>query len=177
MRAQGASMAGRGHRGSRRELGGRVLRYAAGSVVAASCSEAAFLLVYGPLHATPALAAGIGWLAGAVPNYWLNRSWTWRRTGRPSLTRELLPYASIVLGTLLLAVVATSIADAALTGGGASTGLRVGLVGVTFLGVYGVVFLLRFFLLDRLFRRAPAAPPAGGGSPASSTDSRARESV
>jgi len=149
----------------------KIFRYAAGSVVATVCSEVTFLLLYGPASASPALASTLGWLAGAVPNYWLNRSWTWQRQGRPSLTRELLPYVAIVLGTVALAVAATSIADHALSGAEVSDGLRVSLVGGTFLGVYGVVFVLRFFLLDQLFRRAPTTPPSDTVGPVSAKES------
>ncbi len=147
---------------------GRVWRYAAGSVVATACSEAVFLLLYGVVAATPAVAATVGWLAGAVPNYWLNRSWTWRQRGRPSFKREVLPYVAIILGTLVLAVAATSWVDAALTDDEAATGLRVGLVGATFLAVYAAVFVLRFFLLDRLFhdpRRRPVDRSATDSPP------------
>jgi putative flippase GtrA len=143
----------------RRELVAKVLRYTAGSVVAAVCSEVTFLLLYGPVHAAPAVASGLGWLAGAVPNYWLNRSWTWRRQGRPSLMGEVIPYVAIVLVTLVLAVVATSAADRLLVQGNVSADVRVVLVGGAFLAVYCVMFLLRFFLLDRLFRRSAFSSP------------------
>ena len=139
--------------GARRRLGGRVLRYSAGSAVATVCSAVTFLVAYGAFQASPAVATVIGWLAGAAPNYWLNRTWTWRRRGRPSLTHEVLPYAAIVGFTLLIAAVATSAADSVLDGGQVSAGVRVGLVGGTFLAVYAAVFLLRFFLLDQLFQR------------------------
>ncbi|MGI8887633.1 MAG: GtrA family protein [Nocardioidaceae bacterium] len=161
MRGHPAPDVGKDKPGDRQELGQKILRYLAGSVVATVCSEAAFLLLYGALEATPAVASAIGWLAGAVPNYWLNRTWTWRRRGRPSLTGEVLPYVAIVLGTVLLAAVTTSFVDAALAEGQVSSGVRLALVGGTFLMVYGVVFLLRFFLLDQLFRRADARSPQG----------------
>lgn len=135
-----------------RGLGGRVARYAAGSVVATVCSEVAFLLLYGSLGAAPAVASVGGWLAGAVPNYWLNRSWTWQRRDRPSLTRELAPYAAIVLVTLGLAALATTAADRVFAAAGVSSHARLVLVGGTFLAVYGAVFVLRFVLFDRLFR-------------------------
>ena len=139
-------------------LRGRLLRYAGGSGVAAVCSEAAFLLLYGPLGASPGLASVVGWLAGAVPNYWLNRSWAWRRRGRPSLRREVLPYAAIILTTVALAVGATS-AVHALTDEGVLTGAwRVVAVNGTFLAVYAVVFVARYALLDRLFRGLEAPP-------------------
>ncbi len=148
-----SSSASRGQ--ARRALIAKMGRYAAGSAVATVCSEVTFLALYGGFSAAPAIASGFGWLAGAAPNYWLNRSWTWRRRGRPSLTGEVLPYAGIILGTLLLAAVATSAVDATLSGSQVSDRVRLVLVGGTFLVVYGVVFVLRFVLLDRLFRRAP----------------------
>ena len=154
------------------KLRGKILRYAAGSALATVCSEVTFLLLYGALHTSPAVASGVGWLAGAGPNYWLNRTWTWRLHGRPSLTREVLPYVAIILGTLLMAVVATSLVHGALVEGQFSEAVRLGLVGGTFLAVYAVVFLLRFFLLDQLFRReSDSAPPGSTGS------SSAKESV
>ncbi len=155
---------------SRRELVAKMLRYFAGSVVAAVCSETTFLLLYGALTTSPAVASSLGWLAGAMPNYWLNRTWTWRRRGRPSLTREVLPYVGIVLGTLLLAAFTTSVVDAALVDDGTSATLRLVLVGGTFLAVYGVVFLLRFVLLDLLFRRGEASPARGTVGPVSAKE-------
>ena len=98
----------------------RVSTYTAGSVIAAGCSEVALVVCYGLLHLPPAVSSTIAWVAGAVPNYWLNRSWTWRRRGRPSLSREVLPYAAIILATLLLAALATWAVDAWLREAGAS---------------------------------------------------------
>ena len=128
----------------------KVVRYGTGSLVATACSEAVFLLLYGVLSTSTTTASVLGWLAGALPNYWMNRTWTWGRRGRPSLRHELLPYVAIVALTLLLAVGATALVDSALAGTGSDT-VRSGLVGGTFLLVYVLVFLLRFFLFDRLF--------------------------
>ena len=125
--------------------------YTAGSVIAAGCSELALLLCYGVLHLSPGVSAVLGWLCGALPNYWLNRRWTWRRTGRPDARRELLPYVLIVLVTLALAALVTHAVDAALSASSEAT--RTTLVGAAFLGVYVVMFLVRYLLLDRLFGR------------------------
>ena len=151
--ARGEDLTARGH------LIRKLMRYAAGSVVATVCSYATFVFCYGLVHTGTAVASTIGWLAGAFPNYWLNRSWTWRRRGRPELAKELLPYIAIVLATVLLAVVATSVADSILQRADVSDAWRTVLVSGTFLAVYGVVFLLRFFLLDKLFAH-PTPPQA-----------------
>lgn len=133
---------------------GKLWRYAGGSVVATVCSQLTFLLLYGVLDVAAGVTSVVAWFAGAVPNYWLNRAWTWQRTGRPSLRGELLPYAAIILGTLLLAVVTTEAVDRLLRGADVESGTRVALVTASFLGVYVVMFGVRFFLLDRLFTRA-----------------------
>jgi putative flippase GtrA len=131
----------------------KVLKYAGGSVVATVCSELMLVVCYGLLHVSAGWSSCAAWLAGAVPNYWLNRSWTWPQRGRPNLVRETLPYVGIVLGTLLLAVLATRASDAVLRHSQASSELRVVLVAATLLGVYVVMFFLRYFLFDRLFTR------------------------
>jgi putative flippase GtrA len=130
----------------------RLSTYTAGSVIAAGCSELALVLGYGVLGLAPAVASTIAWLAGAVPNYWLNRTWTWQRRGRPSLTREVLPYVAIILATLVLAAVVTKGVDAWLREAEVSGTTRTVAVAVAFLGVYVMMFVVRYLLLDRLFR-------------------------
>jgi putative flippase GtrA len=133
----------------------KLLRYLTGSVVATVCSEVAFVLLYGVLGVGTTWSSVLSWLAGAVPNFWLNRNWAWQRKGRPSLRQEVLPYVAIVVVTLVLATMTTSAVDHWLHHQGTSASLRVVLVAAVFLSVYVVVFALRFFLLERLFARLP----------------------
>jgi putative flippase GtrA len=147
-------------REARAGLIGRVLRYGAGSIVATVCSQTTFLVLYGPVHASTTVSSTLAWLAGAVPNYWLNRSWTWGRRGRPSLTRELLPYAGIILGTLGLAIVATAAVAGALDGTSIADPAQTLIVAGTYFLVYVVMFVFRFLLFDRLF--APKEPQPEG---------------
>lgn len=134
---------------------GKAVRYGAGSIVATVCSEVAFLVMYGLLSTSTTWASIVGWLAGAVPNYLLNRSWAWGLRGRPSLRREVVPYVVIVLVTLVLAVLMTGVADRVVDDLDISDLARTLIVGAVFLGVYAVMFVLRFFLFDRLFSQQP----------------------
>jgi putative flippase GtrA len=143
-------------------LPGKLFRYAAGSGVATACSEGVFLIVYGPFGGSSTLASVLAWLAGAIPNFWLNRNWAWGRSGRPDLVREVLPYVAIILATLGLAVLATGAADRALQDTSISAEGRTLVVGGTFLLVYVAVFVVRFLLLDRLFGSSGAAASRGG---------------
>ena len=129
----------------------KLLRFGASSVVAVVCSETTFLLLYGPAHASSTVASICAWLAGAIPNYWINRTWTWGRRGRPSMSRELVPYAAVVFGTLGLAIGATALGDALLRDSGVSDAARTVMVGGIYLAVYAVMFFVRFLLFDRIF--------------------------
>jgi putative flippase GtrA len=133
----------------------RLTTYTTGSVVAAVCSEVVLVACYGILGLAPAASSTIAWVAGAVPNYWLNRTWTWQRRGRPSLRHEVLPYVVIILATLLLAAVVTAGVDAWLRGLDISGTVRTSAVAGAFLGVYVIMFVVRYLLLDRLFRPRP----------------------
>jgi putative flippase GtrA len=132
-------------------LTGKLLRFGTGSIVATVCSQATFFVLYGPVGASTTVSSVLAWFAGAVPNYWLNRSWTWGRRGRPSVRRELLPYAAIVLGTLGLAIVSTAAVENVLEGTSVSHAARTFLVTGTYFAVYAVMFVFRFLLFERLF--------------------------
>ena len=143
---------------ARSRLFGKVARYGAGSIVATICSQVTFLVLYGPVGASTTVTSTLAWLAGAIPNYWLNRAWTWGRRGRPSVRRELLPYGAIVLGTLGVAILATGVGAAVLDRTSISHATETLLVwGIYFL-VYVVMFVFRFLLFDRLFRLGDAEP-------------------
>ncbi|MEJ5946691.1 GtrA family protein [Pseudokineococcus basanitobsidens] len=145
---------------------GRMLRYAGGSGVATVCSAVGFWLVYAVLDGSTTTATVLGWLAGAVPNYVINRTWVWRVRGRPSARRELLPYVAVVLLTLALATGATALTERVLEALGATDAVRVLGVNAAFLGVYALMALVRYVVLHQLFRRlpgtrTPTGPTAG----------------
>ena len=73
-------------------------RYTGASVVAGIISEVVFVVTYW-FAAAPLAASLLAFVAGAVPNYLMNRYWAWQRRGRPDRTREILPYAVIVVVT------------------------------------------------------------------------------
>lgn len=141
------------------------IRYTGGSVVAAAVSEVAFLTAYG-LGAVPIVASVLAFVSGAVPNYLLNRYWAWQRRGRADRTRETLPYVAIIVVTALVAIGMTTLADIWVREHIESHSWRTLLVGAAYIGTYGVMFVLKFVLFDRLIFGGRAA-----GTPA--TTSRA----
>ena len=123
-------------------------RYSASSVVATVVSQVAFALCYW-LGAAAVLATLVAWLAGAVPNYLLSRRWAWGRPG------QLLPYAMIVVGSAVTAALVTTATDH-LVQGIDSHAWKTVLVTGSYFGTYGVLFILKFVLFDRLVFAKPA---------------------
>lgn len=133
---------------------GVFLRYGAGSLVAMGCSEIVLIGSYDALGTGPQTAAVLAWVAGALPNYVLNKLWAWRgnkdapreRDGRG---RELALYWTITLLTAAAAIAATSGMDDWIKGSVTGRGAQSLLLAAAYLFAYGVVFVAKFVLFDR----------------------------
>ncbi len=123
-------------------------RYSASSFVATVTSQLTFLVVYGLVGAAAAVASVSAFVAGTVPNYLLNRRWTWAHGGKHRLY-HLLPYAAIVIGTAVIAIFVTTAVDHRADGWTDSQIVRTVLVGGSYLATYGVMFVLKFVMFDR----------------------------
>lgn len=139
------------------------LRYAAGSLVATGCSEVVLVAGYGLFGLGPQTASLVAWVAGAVPNYVLNRRWAWRERERPPMLRELLPYWVITLGTAALAIAATTAADGLVRHAVSDRGERSFLLGLVYLAAYGFVFVIKFALFDGWVFSSKRSVPAESG--------------
>jgi putative flippase GtrA len=134
-------------------------RYSASSVVATVVSQLAFALCY--WFGTAAIVATVvAWFAGAVPNYVLNRRYTWGRSG------QKLPYTIIVLGSAVTAAVVTSVTDH-LVQPLESHAWKTILVSGSYLATYAILFIVKFVLFDRLVfaKPAPVAESAEARTP------------
>lgn len=142
---------------------GTFLRYTAGSVVATVCSEVTLLAAYGLFGAGPEVASSAAWVAGALPNYLLNRRWAWKRREGERRVRQAVVYWSITVATAALAVLATTGADGVIRGHVADRGQRALLLGIVYLAVYGIAFIGKFVVFDKwVFGRGRGAARAQG---------------
>jgi putative flippase GtrA len=145
---------------------GTFVRYAAGSLVATGCSEVVLIAGYGLFGLGPQAASIVAWVAGAVPNYLLNRRWAWRGRGAAVL-REMFPYWAITLGTAVLAIATTTAVDGWVSRSVAERGDRSLLLGAVYLAAYSFAFVIKFALFDGWVfsakRSAAAAPVVESG--------------
>jgi putative flippase GtrA len=90
---------------ARSKLGIRFGRFTVAAIAAFATTEVALTICAGPLNLTATWASIISWFSGALVSYVLSR-WAWKRTGRPSLLKETLPFwivSAMVVVILLLA--------------------------------------------------------------------------
>lgn len=128
---------------------GTLLRYTAGSIVATLVSQVAFVLVFRVFDAGPTIATIAAFLAGAVPNYVLNKRWAWQDKGAGSRA-ELVRYIAVIVVTTGAAVLTTHVADDWVSAHVVSSDVRTLVVDLVYLATYGVMFVLKYLLFDGL---------------------------
>jgi putative flippase GtrA len=142
-------------------LGVRFGRYTLGSVVAVVTSEIAFVICYGTGLLGTTAASAVAFLAGAIPNYGLNRSWAFGRRGRVRVGREVVLYAVVSLVSFAASAAATGSTNHWASHVTDEHTVRTALVAAAYLATYGVLFLAKFAVFQRfIFADQPA--DAGG---------------
>ncbi|MDP9074815.1 MAG: GtrA family protein [Actinomycetota bacterium] len=142
-----------------RHLGARFARYTLGSVVAVVASETAFVACYGTGLLATTGSSAVAFVAGAIPNYLLNRSWVWSRRGRVRVGREVVLYAVVSAVSFAASAVATAATSRVAGQVTSSHARRTALVAASYLGTYGVLFVFKFVLYQRVIF---AGPPGAG---------------
>ena len=87
-------------------------------------------------------------MVSAIPAYILSRRWVWKRKGRDSFRNEVLPFWIMALIGLVFATSAIALVEQ-------FTQTTIVLLG-TSLSAYGVVWVAKFLVLDRIMWRHPA---------------------
>lgn len=143
----------------------RMFRYTAGSAICFAVSEITFVALFYP-HLLGAKSSSVAAsVAGIIPGYWLNRTWTWGRRHRSDFWREVVPYwATSVASAVFAALAIGAVNDATMS---YSRGLRTVMNAATYMAVYGLIFIGKYLLFDRLL--FPSASPAAGGEPVTVT--------
>ena len=81
--------------------------------------------------------------AGSVPNYLINRAWTFGKRDSHSFTREILPFWLMAVLGLILSTFAVAWADDRWDGNAIA-------VNIANLAAFGVLWVAKFFVLERV---------------------------
>lgn len=89
-------------------------------------------------------------MISAVPAYYLSRTWVWGKRGKSELRREVIPFWIFVAVGLLISTAGVALMSTAWKN---STGNEMPniMINIINLGSFGVLWLIRFFWMDRVF--------------------------
>jgi putative flippase GtrA len=131
-----------------RVLQKRVARFAIASMVAAGTSAIVFPVLY-VLGASTTACSIAAFAAGAIPNWTMNRRWTWKVEGRVAFGREIIAYILVSASTLIVLSLVTGWTHQKVQSIPAGHGIRVALVTASYFGVLAVLYGLRYLLYER----------------------------
>jgi putative flippase GtrA len=126
----------------------RIARFAVSSMVAAGTSAVVFPVLY-VLGASTTTCSICAFVAGAIPNWTLNRRWTWKVEGRVAFGREIVAYIVISATTLVTLSLVTGWTHDRVQSIPAGHGIRVALVTASYFAVLAVLYGVRYFLYER----------------------------
>jgi putative flippase GtrA len=137
---------------SRTPEGLKVIRYTLVSVISALTSLVILTIVYGVLRlwgeVFSTLFANV--LAG-IPSYILNRRWVWGNSGRSHIWREVLPFWVMSITGIGFALYTASLAHDFANSHHLQHLARTVLVVGANIAAFGILWLLKFLILNRLF--------------------------
>jgi putative flippase GtrA len=123
-------------------------RYTIGSIVAAVTSAVVFAILY-VFGASTTACSVVAFVAGAVPNWVLNRRWAWAIRGRVAFGREVCAYVIVSALTLLASTEATAWTQHHVQNIPSHYGIRVALVTGSYVAVFAALFVIRFVIYER----------------------------
>jgi putative flippase GtrA len=134
---------------SRSPLTAKMTKYAIGSLVALVTSVIVFA-VMDWMGIRTGLDSAAAFIAGAIPNWILNRKWAWRMEGRAEFVREILAYTVISVIVWAASTWMTGhTQDWARHHIAAGNGLRVIVTTAAYVFVQAVFFGVKFVIYDR----------------------------
>jgi putative flippase GtrA len=128
----------------------KFIRYSMVSAVAIVISQVTILICAWVFGLSGIAANTIGALTATPASYELNRKWAWGKHGKSHLWREVVPFWALTLVGFLGSTGMVELADNAAKSHGITGLLRALLIMGASLFAYGVVWIVKFMLFNRV---------------------------
>jgi len=129
-----------------------LVKYTAVSAISALTSITVLTIVYGVFRLWSEVVSTLfANVVAGVPSYILNRRWVWGKSGRSHWWRELLPFWVMSLTGIGFALFTASLARNYANAHDLRHLTRTILVVGANIGAFGIVWLLKYMILNRLF--------------------------
>jgi putative flippase GtrA len=135
---------------ARSPIGRKAFRYTMVSVVSVAVSQVCLFTLFALAHWTARSANIAAAVVGGVPSYVLNRRWTWGRTGKSHLWREVVPFWVLAFVGLAFSTVVAGLAEEWAQDLSDRRLLQALVINGSTIGVFGVLWFGKFFLFNKV---------------------------
>lgn len=134
----------------RTPTGRKTLRFAAVSAIAILLSQGTNFFGYGILKLSTSNTQLLSFVVSTIPSYYLNRAWVWKKNGRSSMRREIIPFWTVSIVQLIVSLAYVAWAQRFVEHATTSHPLRT--LGFLFntLFIYGVMWIGKFFYFNKV---------------------------
>lgn len=136
--------------------GRKLVRYSMVSVVSTAVSFGVLAIVYGIIRVGGEVSDTVFANVVAIfPSYYLNRSWVWGKSGKSHMWREVVPFWSMSVAGIVLSIFAADGAKHLGTTWHLHHLGRTVVLLIANVSAFGVLWILKFLLFNRLFHVHP----------------------
>ncbi len=133
-----------------------MIKFTMVSVISALTSLLVLTIVYGALRLWSEVPSVLfANLMAGIPSYLLNRQWVWGKSGRSHLVKEILPFVVISVTGIGFALFTASLAHSYANSHHLHHLVRTALVLATNIASFGILWVFKFLILNRLFAQLP----------------------
>ncbi len=138
--------------------GKKMFRYATVSVISTAVSFTVLGLVFGVFRVwTEVPSTVFANLVASVPAYYLNRSWSWGKSGRSHVFKEVVPFWTMTAIGITLSIGTASLAHHLSDVYNLHHFGRTVVVEGANTGAFAVLWIVKFLVFNRLFHVDPVA--------------------
>lgn len=133
-------------------------KYVAVSLVNVVLGQGLLLMFHSILHLDQTVSNVLAVGVSAVPAYYLSRAWVWKKTGKSHFKKEVLPFWIFVVIGLVFSTVMVALTARIFTDGVPPSELTLAeklLPNIVNMASYGILWVVRFFLMEKWFTAAP----------------------
>jgi putative flippase GtrA len=130
--------------------GTRLVRYTLVSVVAVPIGLIFDIIALDLFHWSPGWSGIFGAAWGAVPSYYLNRTWAWGKSGRSHLWKEIVPFWVIAFIGVLFAGWTQGLAGHDVKHHDITGLLRQIIILGAYLAGFGVLWLVKYVIFNKV---------------------------
>jgi putative flippase GtrA len=134
----------------------KLIKYAGVSLISTIVSQVTLIMVFGVFHLMSEVPANIlANVLATVPSYVLNRRWVWGKSGKSHFWKEVAPFWILSFIGLAFSSLAVWIAGDIARSHGLSHGATALLVNLANLLSFGILWIVKFVIYNKLFHVAP----------------------